>query len=144
MKKMFVVMATLLLTLMACADEHEMVKYSELPASAQSFIQKYYAASDVSYVEVDREGFSREYNVYLKNGVEMEFDAQGNLQSIDCQRSPVPEGIVPELITQYVALHHPNSFIAEYAIGHRHLQVELNNGLELIFDLEGHFLRMDD
>ena len=144
MKKIFAVMATMLFTLVACADHHELVKYSELPASAQSFIQKYYAASDVSYVELDREGFSREYNVYLKNGVEMEFDAQGNMQSIDCQRSPVPEGIVPTLIVDYVSLHHPSECIVEYQVEYRRLKVGLNNDWELIFDVNGNFLALDN
>lgn len=144
MKKMFVVMATLLLTLMACADEHEMVKYSELPASAQSFIQKYYAASDVSYVELDREGFTKEYNVYLKNGVEMEFDAQGNLLSIDCGRMSVPEGIIPSLIVDYVNLHHPSERIVEYQVEYRRLKVGLSNDWELMFDVNGNFLTVDN
>jgi hypothetical protein len=144
MKKMFVVMATLLLTLMACADEHEMVKYSELPASAQSFIQKYYAASDVSYVELDREGFTKEYNVYLKSGVEMEFDAQGNLLSIDCGRMSVPEGIIPSLIVDYVNLHHPSERIVEYQVEYRRLKVGLSNDWELMFDMNGNFLAVDN
>lgn len=144
MKKMFVVMATLLLTLMACADEHEMVKYSELPASAQSFIQKYYAASDVSYVELDREGFTKEYNVYLKSGVEMEFDAQGNLLSIDCGRMSVPEGIIPSLIVDYVNLHHPSERIVEYQVEYRRLKVGLSNDWELMFDMNGNSLAVDN
>ena len=144
MKKILVFIAAVTLSLSACADHEQYVDYSELPILAQTFVTKYFNLTDITYVEREREGLHNEYNVYLQNATKIEFDHQGNLQSIDCHKIAVPEGIVHELITQYVALHHPNSFITEYAIGHRHLQVELNNGLELIFDLEGHFLRMDD
>ena len=143
MKKISTLAVILIIAITACANE-QLIQFNELPLLAQNFIQKYYNPADISYIEKDRDVLHNEYKLYLKDRTEIEFDHQGNLQSIDCHKNAVPEGIVPELITQYVALHHPNSFIAEYAIGHRHLQVELNNGLELIFDLEGHFLRIDD
>ena len=144
MKKILVIMTTMMLSLTACADRHQLIESSELPVQAQSFIQKYFNMADIAYIERDREGLHFEYNVYLKNATEIEFDHQGNLQALDCQTAPVPQGIVPELITQYVELHHSNYFIVEYIIEYRYLKVELNNGLELIFDLEGHFLRVDD
>jgi hypothetical protein len=144
MKKMFAIMATLMIAMTACADRHEMVQYTDLPAAAQSFVQKYYSVNDVSYVEQDRDGFNVEYKVYLKNRTEIEFNHQGNLKSIDCQNSSVPEGIVPTIIVSYVNLHHPDMLIVEYHIEHRRLKVELSNGWELIFDLEGNFLGIDD
>jgi hypothetical protein len=56
----------------------------------------------------------------------------------------VPEGIVPEVIMSFISLRYPNLFVVEYVIDYRHQTVELNNEIELIFDREGHFLRMDD
>jgi hypothetical protein len=44
----------------------------------------------------------------------------------------------------FISMHYPNLFVVEYVIDHRHQTVELNNEIELIFDREGHFLRMDD
>lgn len=140
---MMTMLAILTISLTACADSHQLITTSELPAQAQAFIQKHFNMSDVAYVEREREGMSYEYNVRLKNNTEIDFDNRGNLQSIDTQSSPIPQGIIPELITTFVALHHPNYFITEYTIGYKHIAVELNNELELIFDLEGHFLRTD-
>lgn len=144
MKKILAIMAILITSLTACADRLHLVQYSDLPAVAQSFIVKYYNASEISYIERELDGMHHEYNVYLKNATKIEFDHQGNLQSIQCHVSAVPEGIVPQLIVDYVTLHHPNQFIVEYEIGNRRLQVELSNGLELLFDLEGHFIGIDD
>ena len=144
MKKSLIILATLALSLTACADQQQLINQSDLPAQAQAFLQKYFNLADVSYIERERDGVHHEYNVYLKDATKIEFDYQGNLQSVDCKQSSVPEGIVPELITSYVSLHHPDNFIVEYAIEYRYLKVELNNELELVFDLEGHFIRVDD
>ena len=43
MKKILLIVAVFMLTLTACADHHQMIKYSELPVQAQTFIQKYFA-----------------------------------------------------------------------------------------------------
>ena len=144
MKKMIALMATIMITMTACADRQELVEYSELPALAQSFIQKHFNAADVSFIEREKEGGRYEYNVYLKNSVKIEFNYQGNLQSIDCNRSPVPDDIIPSIILDYVALHHPNAYIVEYSIGYRRLKVGLNNDWELVFDLDGNFIGVDD
>lgn len=144
MKKFFIFTVSCILSLTACADHYQLIKYPELPTLAQTFIQKHFNQEDISHIERDREGIHYEYNVYLKNATEIDFDHQGNLQSIDCKRTNVPEGIVPEVIMSFISLHHPNLFVVEYVIDYRHQTVELNNEIELIFDREGHFLRMDD
>ena len=111
---------------------------------AQSFIKKFFNVDDVSHIQRERDGMQMDYNVYLKGGIEIDFDHQGNLESIDCQRSSIPNGVLPELIANHILLNYPDYFAVEYVIDYRHLKVELNNGLELIFDLEGHFIRIDD
>ena len=144
MKKTLIILVTLALSLTACADRHRLIEYSELPVQAKAFIQKYFSTVDVAYIEREYEGMHLEYNVYMKNAIEMEFDHHGNLRSIDCSISPMPEGIIPEVITYYVALHFPQNFIVEYTIESRRIKVELGNGTEILFDLEGNFLGIDN
>lgn len=144
MKKLFIFLVGCVFSMTACADDHHLIKYSELPVQAQTFVQKYFNLEDISHIERDREGMHYEYNVYMKNTTEIDFDYQGNLQSIDCKYITVPKGIVPEVIMSFVSLHYPNLYVVEYVIDYRHQTVELNNEMELIFDREGRFLRMDD
>lgn len=144
MKKIFAIVAALTFSLAACADNDRLISLSELPAQAQTFLRKYFNIADVAYIERERDGFHYDYSIYLNNATEIDFDHQGHLQSVDCKRNPVPQGIVPELITSFVTLHHPDQFIVEYVIEYRQQNVELNNGLELVFDSEGHFIRIDD
>ena len=144
MKKMLALVATVIISLTACADDERMVRFADLPAKAQSFVQQYYNVSDVAHVERERDGLHYDYQVYLNNATEFDFDYQGILESIDCKRNPVPEGIVPAAIVMYVQMHYGDLFVVEYVVEHRYLQVELNNGLELLFDHEGRFVRIDD
>lgn len=144
MKKSLFILATIVVSLSACADHEWMITYAELPERAQNFIQRYYNLVDVDYIEQEREGIYFEYNVHLKNATEIDFDHQGNLQSIDCKYSAVPADIVPELISDYVLSHYPNLIIVEYTVKRRYLKIELSNELDLLFNHEGHFLRVDD
>ena len=144
MKKIVALLAIITCSLTACADRHQMVSYSNIPVQAQAFIEKYFKSTDVSYIERELDGVHYEYNVYLKNATEIEFNYRGDIKSIDCRVSPIPAGIVPEIVMHYVTLHYPNHIVVEYAVEHRRLMIELGNGLELIFDLEGNFLGMGD
>ena len=92
MKKILTLAVIVTMTLAAYANE-QMIQFSELPVLAQNFIQKHYSTSDVSYIEKDRDVFTNEYKLYLKDRTEIEFDHQGNLQSIDCHQTAVPQEI---------------------------------------------------
>ena len=102
MKKILFILVSITLSLTACADNDQLVEYAELPVVAQTFIRKYFNPSDVSYIEREREGMHVEYNVYLKDATEIDFDHQGNLQSIDCRKNAVPEAALHTMRFQFL------------------------------------------
>lgn len=144
MKKIFLILTALTCSLAACADRHQLIQFSDLPVAAQTFIQDYFSVSDISHVERERDGMHYEYSVYLKNATEIDFDQDGKIELVDCQISPVPKGVVPDLIVNYVSSQYPNQFIVEYAVEYRRLKVELSAGLDLVFDRECNFIGIDD
>lgn len=145
MKKMLTaVMATLTACLSACASNPQLITFEELPQGAKTFITTYFDATDISFVQTEKDGLHNDYDVRLKDGTEIDFDHKGNLEEIDCQAKAVPAGIVPGKITDYVATRFADAFIVKYAIDRREQKVELNNSLELEFDKDGNFLRIDD
>lgn len=143
LNKTLAILAILTVSLTACADHQHLVEYSALPAQAQTFIKKFFNVADIAYIERERDDLQTEYSVHLKNATEIDFDHQGNLESVDCQRSAVPNGIIPQVIVDYIQLHYPELFAVKYTIDYRHIEIELNTGIELEFDLEGNFIRMD-
>lgn len=144
MKKILTLAAVLIISLAACADLQQLIHFNQLPILAQNFIKKYYSTTDISYIEKEKEGMHHDYTVYLTTGTEIEFNYQGDLKSIDCQITPVAQGIVPQIVAEYATVHHPDQFIVEYKVDYTRQIVELNNHLELIFDLKGNFLKIDD
>ena len=51
---------------------------------------------------------------------------------------------VKDLINTYISTNHQNANIVEVEIENQQIEVELNDRTELIFDLEGVFLRDDE
>lgn len=143
MKKMMIVLASVLLSLNACADRAQVGSFTNLPQPAQTFVETYFAKADIAVILYEREGLHNEYEVRLNDGTYIEFDYQGNLEKVDCQTRPVPTGIVPVSIVQYVETNHPTMFIVEYSIDRRRQSVELNTGMEIEFDKAGKFLHYD-
>lgn len=143
MKKILPILITLLISQTACSHEHA-ITYSELPAQGQSFVLQYFNVNDIAHIKKERDGLHNEYTVYMKNATKIEFDYRGSLESIDCEIYPIPEGIIPSMIVDYLVLHYPNHFAVKYSIDNYDIEIELGNGLELIFNLDGKFLGIDD
>lgn len=128
------------ITFSACSHEDTPINKNDLPQTAQQFIDQYFADCTIAVVLKD----GHEYEVKFTNGYDVEFDRSGNWESVDCQMSPVPEGIVPTPIVNYVQTTYPQNFIVSISIDHNKYDVELNNALDLEFDKNGNFLRIDD
>lgn len=137
-------MASVVVCMSACAEKTQLVKFNELPQKAQTFIETYFNAADISFVKMEKDGLHNDYDVRMTDGTKIDFDHDGSLEEVDCQTKAVPAGIVPEKITTYVAEHFAGAFIVKYEIDRRELKVELNNSLDLEFDKQGNFLRIDD
>lgn len=137
-------MASVVVCMSACAEKAQLVKFNELPQKAQTFIETYFNAADISFVKMEKDGLHNDYDVRMTDGTEIDFDHDGSLEQVDCNTKAVPAGIVPEKITTYVAEHFTGAFIVKYEIDRRELKVELNNSLDLEFDKQGNFLRIDD
>lgn len=145
MKKMIIAaMASVVVCMSACAEKTQLVKFNELPQKAQTFIETYFNAANISFVKMEKDGLHNDYDVRMTDGTEIDFDHDGSLEQVDCNTKAVPAGIVPEKITTYVAEHFAGAFIVKYEIDRRELKVELNNSLDLEFDKQGNFLRIDD
>ena len=145
MKKMlFLAVVSVMLCTVACSRAEQVIAFEQMPAASQTFVKNYFPGEQVSYVTKDREGLGWEYEVKLANGTSLDFDDEGELISVDCKSTAVPDGIVPTQVTSYVGEKFPNAFIAEWGRDGRRWKAELSNGLELIFDKSYNFVGLDD
>lgn len=121
------------------------IKTSELPKAAQDFISKNFSGHKVSQAVKDKGMISTDYEVWLDNGVKIEFDSKGNWEEVDGKNdAAIPTGFIPAKITSYVSKNFPTHKISKIEKDSNKFDVELTNGLDLEFKLNGDFLRIDD
>ena len=114
------------------------------------FIRENFSHTNVLTAEKEREDGSRQYNVRLADGTEMEFDAKGNWKSIECEFSLLPEAALLPVISEYIASNYPGA--KAYKIDRKFGGYEVDiapaagqtpaaGDIELIFNAFGEFVR---
>lgn len=118
---------------------------NELPKTAQSFITKHFGKATVSSAVKEKEIMKTEYEVYLNNGIEIEFDGDGNWKEVKSHdKTALPKSFIPVSIQKHVQKSFPNTHIVKIEKSRKKYEVEISNGLDLEFNLNGQFLRIDD
>ena len=145
MKKMFLLLIISLIGMMPLlADNDKAITRNELPEQAQVFIDKHFVGAEVLYAKAERDmGVITSYDVVLNGNVKIEFNRSGEWTSVDCDRGQVPDSVLPKTILDYVTTKFTKSYVVEIERNMMGYDVKLNNDLELDFNKEGKFLRVD-
>lgn len=146
MKKLFSVWVIALLTSVSVfAGDIVTRNVNKLPAAARKSIQTNFPKLKISYIKIDKELMKRTtYEAVLTDGTEVEFDSDGQWIEVDCKRSVVPAAYIPAKIRQYVNTEFPGCKITKIERKRRSYEIDLDNGLDVTFDMQGNFLRLDD
>lgn len=146
MKKTFILLFTLLISSLSlrAEDIHRIITFEELPAKAQEFVTTYFSDQHIRFVRMEIEVTKTEYTVRFENGMEIEFNGNGDWDEVESHSECLPSGFLPESILNYLNQHHPNACLHEIARGRHKLEIELASGMEIIFNKNGEFLRYDD
>lgn len=123
MKKLMMILAgaaLLATSAPAFAGNDRPIAVGELPAVSQEFIKTHFA------------------------GVEVEFAKNGEWKDVECKYGEVPAAIVPQQIRDYVTKNYPKNKIVAIDRDRRDYEVELDNGLDLKFDLKFRLIDIDN
>lgn len=142
-KNILVALVALCISLTACAHD-QIVPFAQVPQPAKDIVTKYFDASQVSYVKLDKDLLDWEYEIKFTDGRSIEFNKAGELKKVDCKYSEVPADLVPEQVRNYVKANFPNTFITEWGRDDWGYKAELNNGLDIKFNRSYEFLHIDD
>ncbi len=137
--------ATTATTEPANADTSVSNAAQELPSKIHDFLKQHYPNIAIAKYKVKNEmATGREYEVKLNNGVEAEFDGNGNLKEIKDYQG-VHTALVPQKIQTYASKNYPNIKIkkVDWKSTKNKIKVELLNDTDLEFDMDGNFLRID-
>ncbi len=138
----FLVLLSAISVLTVACDKESIVNADGLPSSAQTYITQHFPALDVLQVVKERDDLRVSYDVYLSEGYKLEFNKKGEIQGVE-GNNKLPDSVVPAKILAYVNANYPDQFIIDWELDDRGQEVKLNNRLELVFDKNGNFLRLD-
>lgn len=134
-----------MVVLFASCEKEEMIGMDGLPAAGASFLNEHFSDIVVSNVKKEKDGLSgTEYTAYLQNGVQVKFDKNGNWEEVDApDNMAIPTSFIPGKIVAYIAEHYPSAEINSIDKERNRYDVELTNGLDLEFNSDGDFVRID-
>lgn len=147
MKRIGIILIGLaLMTNLACADNDKVTNnINELPQVSRTFLNNYFNGNKVSHIKIDKDLFLIDsYDVILTDGTSVEFNRDGEWKEVKSFQQNIPDTLIPAEIKQYVNQNYPSQKIMTVERGKRKVSVDLANGLELKFDLNGNLIDIDD
>ncbi|GIJ94345.1 hypothetical protein CAPN002_15630 [Capnocytophaga stomatis] len=118
-------------------DKDDLIPYNNLPVAAQSFVSKHFSNADVIRTEKESNGT---YSVDLSNGVEIDFDANGNWINVDARDGQALSNtaFIPQSILNHITKTYPNNAINSIEKKRTGYEVELV-GIkdDVYFDVNG-------
>lgn len=129
----------------AC-DKEEIIDIDKLPTAANTFLNEHFNAVEILSVTREKETFSgAEYEVLLNNGNEIKFDKNGNWTEVEAGKDTdaLPVSFILEPIVSYVEANYDDAGINSIDKEKNGFDIELTNGLDLVFDSAGEFVRID-
>ena len=140
-----VVMAAAAMVLCACGmGDKQVVDFTMLPQTAQTFVKTNFADKQVAIVYYDRDIFDKDYELYFNDGSKIKFQSNGEWEEIEDKMNGVPMAVLPAGISQYVTARHPNMPVVKIERKRYGFKVELASEIEMKFNKGGQFFRYDD
>lgn len=146
MKKVLAILVLALLAVqLAFAGDIITRDVKQLPQTARNFISQYFKEAQVSHIKIESEILqTKKYEVLLTDRTEIDFDKKGNWLEVDCNRSAVPEALVPASVREYVKANFRGEIITKIERERNGVEVELSNDYSLKFNKKGELVSMDD
>ena len=140
----FAALVCLLMQSLSSFADDRVIPTQQLPAAAQTFMQNTFPGQGIAYATIDRDFGKTTYDVRLNDGTEVDFDAKGTWDKVDCGLSAVPAQLVPTAIADYVKANFAGAMIVKIDKERHGYDIELSNDLELKFNKQGQFIGIDD
>lgn len=136
------VFAAALATLVTGCDKEKVVSTDRLPTQAQAYITQHFPGYEILQVVKERDDLKISYDVNLDDGYNLDFDKEGRILGVE-GLNKLPDSVVPNNLLNYVREHYREHFIRDWKLDDRGQEIKLSNGVELQFDKNGNFRRID-
>lgn len=139
------VLCLLMAGMVSCSNDKQ-IPQSELPSEVTTFLKKIAPNTAVSAVLKDSDFFFwNEYEVFLADGTKVEFNnSEWKKITMAPQSNFISLYFIPKNIFNYIEMNFPFQNLSSLEKTKNGFSVELANDIELNFDQNGNFIRIDD
>jgi putative periplasmic protein len=140
--KRFLLLIAATLTFSAASAQDSKVTFNDLPADAINFVRQHFLVDHIASVWKDTDYNDEEYTVIFRDGLEIEFNGNGDWKELKARHGKVPDHIVPEKILAHVSATFPFESIKEVSrnLTKKRYKAELTDDQELKFDENFNFI----
>ena len=140
--KRFLLLIAATLTFSAASAQDSKVTFNDLPADAINFVREHFLVDHIASVWKDTDYNDEEYTVIFRDGLEIEFNGNGDWKELKARHGKVPDHVVPEKILAHVNATFPFESIKEVSrnLTKKRYEAELTNEQELKFDENFNFI----
>ena len=140
--KRFLLLIAATLTFSAASAQDSKVTFNDLPADAINFVRQHFSVDHIASVWKDTDYNDEEYTVIFRDGLEIEFNGNGDWKELKARHGKVPDHVVPEKILAHVSATFPFESIKEVSrtLTKKRYKAELTDDQELKFDENFNFI----
>jgi putative periplasmic protein len=140
--KRFLLLIAATLTFNAASAQDSKVTFNDLPADAINFVRQHFLVDHIASVWKDTDYNDEEYTIIFRDGLEIEFNGNGDWKELKARHGKVPDHVVPEKILAHVRATFPFESIKEVShnLTKKRYEAELTNEQELKFDENFNFI----
>jgi hypothetical protein len=139
------IITTLLISVLAfgCKDDDQVLNQQDYPNEILNYISLHFPNNTVNGIVREEDDGKHNYKVALSGNIKLEFNDAKNVTDIDGGGKALPNSVIPQKIRDYVTANYANQAIIEWELDGSNQQVEIANGTNLEFDMNGSFIRID-
>lgn len=123
-------------------EKQTILENKEIPEPIKVFIDEHFPGIKVEIASKNEEGLSVEYVIVLSGNIHLEFDKKYKIKEMEFSQG-LPDSVIPDPILDYVKANYPKNFIVSWEREKNRQYVELDNDVELVFDDNGEFIKVD-
>lgn len=112
----------------------------EVPVEITNYINQNFKDCKLRKVIKELNDGEVEYEVRLNKNIELEFDEDFKIKEIDSKHE-FPNQLLSVKLVEYIQTHYPDLKIREWKLNKLRQKIELSNGSEIQFDLNGNFIQ---
>lgn len=116
------------------------VEITELPEQSRTFLETNFNGFLVNRVTKDISSIDEYYEIFINNGITIDFNQTGEWTEVDGNGQSIPTGFIDEDIVNYTSMNFPSFPIENIDKKLYGYDVDLTNNTELRFDTSGNYI----